>query len=108
MTSASCRTWPIPWASISTASTALVPDKPVDTTSPSVHRDPKKCIVCGRCVTVLGEIQSVSAIGMVNRGFDVNVNTFFKEGLGNSSCVNCGQCTVFCPTGALRERSRDR
>ena len=42
---------------------------------------------------------------MVNRGFDVSVNTFFKEGLGNSSCVNCGQCTVFCPTGALRERS---
>jgi NADH-quinone oxidoreductase subunit G len=83
----------------------VVADKPVDATSPSVHRDSKKCIVCGRCVTVCSEIQTVSAIDMVNRGFDVSVNTFFKEGLGNSSCVNCGQCTVFCPTGALREHS---
>ncbi|HEX7502969.1 MAG TPA: 2Fe-2S iron-sulfur cluster-binding protein, partial [Acidobacteriota bacterium] len=82
----------------------VVADKPIDESSPSVHRDPKKCIVCGRCVTVCSDIQSVAAIDMVNRGFDVSVNTFFKEGLGNSSCVNCGQCTVFCPTGALRER----
>jgi NADH-quinone oxidoreductase subunit G len=83
----------------------IVEDRPVDESSPAVHRDPRKCIACGRCVTVCREIQSVSAIDMVDRGFEVNVNTFFKEGLGNSSCVNCGQCTVFCPTGALRERS---
>jgi NADH-quinone oxidoreductase subunit G len=83
----------------------VVSDKPLDATSPSVHRDPKKCIACGRCVTVCSDLQSVAAIDMVNRGFDISVNTFFKEGLGNSSCVNCGQCTVFCPTGALRERS---
>jgi NADH-quinone oxidoreductase subunit G len=82
----------------------IMDDKPIDESSPSVHRDPKKCIACGRCVTVCSDIQSVFAIDMVNRGFDVNVNTFFKQGLGNSSCVNCGQCTVFCPTGALRER----
>lgn len=85
--------------------TRVVADKPLDATSPAVHRDPKKCIACGRCVTVCGDIQTVAAIDMVNRGFDVSVDTFFKEGLGSSSCVNCGQCTVFCPTGALRERS---
>ena len=85
--------------------TRVVADKPLDATSLSVHRDPKKCIACGRCVTVCSDIQTVAAIDMVNRGFDVSVDTFFKEGLGNSSCVNCGQCTVFCPTGALRERS---
>jgi NADH dehydrogenase/NADH:ubiquinone oxidoreductase subunit G len=83
----------------------IVTDKPLDATSPAVHRDPKKCIACGRCVTVCGDLQSVEAIAMVDRGFDVSVNTFYKDGLGNSSCVNCGQCTVFCPTGALRERS---
>jgi NADH-quinone oxidoreductase subunit G len=83
----------------------VVADKPLDATSLAVHRDPKKCIACGRCVTVCSDIQTVAAIDMVNRGFDVSVDTFFKEGLGNSSCVNCGQCTVFCPTGALRERS---
>ncbi len=76
-----------------------------DQTSPSVGRDPAKCIACGRCVSVCHDIQTVGAIGMVNRGFDVRVGTFFQEGLGHSSCVNCGQCTVFCPTGALREQS---
>jgi NADH-quinone oxidoreductase subunit G len=85
--------------------TRVVADKPLDETSLAVHRDPKKCIACGRCVTVCSDIQTVSAIDMVQRGFDVSVDTFFREGLGNSACVNCGQCTVFCPTGALRERS---
>ncbi len=79
--------------------------KPLDETSIAIIRDPNKCIACGRCVTVCNEVQTVHAITFADRGFEVNVNTFFKEGLGNSVCVNCGQCTVFCPTGALRERS---
>lgn len=83
----------------------VVDEHPDDHSSVSVWREPNKCIACGRCVTVCSEIQSVSAITMADRGFDVAVDTFFKEGLGNSSCVNCGQCTVFCPTGALREKS---
>lgn len=83
----------------------VVDESPLDDTSPSVLRDPKKCISCGRCITVCNEVQSVYAINFADRGFEVNVNTFFKKGLGNSSCVNCGQCTVYCPTGALREQS---
>ncbi len=78
---------------------------PIDDTSFSIVREPNKCISCGRCIVVCSEIQTVHAISFVDRGFEVNVNTFFKEGIGNSVCVNCGQCTVFCPTGALREKS---
>jgi len=84
---------------------AIYKDEPLDETSPSIVRDPKKCISCGRCITVCNEVQTVYAINFVDRGFDVNVNTFFKEGMGQSACVNCGQCTVVCPTGALREKS---
>ncbi len=83
----------------------VVDETPEDHTSPSVVRDPKKCISCGRCITVCNDGQTVHAINFTDRGFEVNVNTFFKEGLGNSPCVNCGQCTVYCPTGALRENS---
>ncbi len=77
----------------------------VDESSVSIVRDSSKCIHCGRCITVCNDIQTVYAIQMMDRGFDVNVNTFFKDGMANSSCVNCGQCTVFCPVGALREKT---
>jgi NADH-quinone oxidoreductase subunit G len=83
----------------------VVEEKPDDRTSVSVWREPRKCIACGRCVNVCSDIQTVNAITMADRGFEVAVGTFFQKGLGNSSCVNCGQCTVFCPTGALREKS---
>jgi iron-only hydrogenase group A len=86
------------------AFTKIVGNRKIDDSSVSVHRDPDKCILCGRCVTVCNDIQTVYAIQMAGRGFDTNVNTFFSSGLGNSPCVNCGQCTVFCPTGALREK----
>ena len=33
------------------------------------------------------------------------VGTAFDKGLNVSSCINCGQCIVVCPTGALHERS---
>ncbi len=83
----------------------LLDRKPVDETSVSIVRDPNKCILCGRCVTVCNEIQTVSALTVANRGFEALIDTFFSQGMGNSTCVNCGQCTVFCPTGALAEKS---
>ncbi len=83
----------------------VLDEEPMDESSPSVIRDPKKCIACGRCITVCNDGQTAYAISFADRGFEVNVNTFFKNGLGESSCVNCGQCTIYCPTGALREKS---
>ncbi|HOK22570.1 MAG TPA: NADH-dependent [FeFe] hydrogenase, group A6 [Candidatus Hydrothermia bacterium] len=79
--------------------------KPIDETSIAIVRDPNKCILCGRCVNVCNDIQTVSALTIADRGFDATIDTFFSLGMGNSACVNCGQCTVFCPTGALSERS---
>ena len=70
-----------------------------------IVRDPDKCILCGRCVRVCEEIQAVGAIDFVNRGCKAYIGTAFDQGLNVSSCINCGQCIVNCPTGALTERS---
>lgn len=76
-----------------------------DLSSPSIVRDPDKCILCGRCVRVCEEVMDVSAIDYINRGSKSVIGTAFNKGLNTSSCVNCGQCIMVCPTGALTEKS---
>ncbi|MHB8079725.1 MAG: NADH-dependent [FeFe] hydrogenase, group A6 [Candidatus Krumholzibacteriia bacterium] len=82
--------------------------KPLDASGPALIRDPEKCILCGRCVRVCEEIQTVSAIDFVGRGCNAYVGTAFDRGLNVSSCIFCGQCVRACPTGALVERSQVR
>lgn len=77
---------------------------PLDATSVSLSRDPNKCILCGRCVSVCSAIQSVKAIDFSGRGKSSKVTTFFDTGLAKSVCVNCGQCLLVCPTGAIIEK----
>ena len=76
-----------------------------DSTSPSIVRDPEKCILCRRCVAVCADKQGVCAIGLAGRGSKTVVTTFGDAGLGNVECTNCGQCLLVCPTGALMEKS---
>ncbi len=76
-----------------------------DLSSPSVVRDPAKCILCGRCVRVCEEVQGVSAIDFIDRGSRTHIGTTFNYGLNVSNCINCGQCIMVCPTGALREQN---
>ncbi len=77
----------------------------LDVSSPSIVRDPAKCILCGKCVRVCEEIQSVAALDFIGRGSRAHVGPAFDEGLNVSSCINCGQCVAVCPTGALTEHT---
>ena len=40
---------------------------PKDETSPSIVRDPSKCILCGKCVRMCAEVQNISAIDICHR-----------------------------------------
>ena len=73
----------------------------VDFSSPSIVRDPNKCILCGCCVRVCNEIQSVGVLGFAHRGTDATVVPAFNRDLADTNCVGCGQCRAVCPTGAL-------
>lgn len=83
----------------------LVSKQPRDTTSPSIIRDPNKCILCGKCVRICEEIQGVVAIELMGRGFETFVGIEDGKAMGFSRCINCGQCVLACPTGALSEVS---
>ncbi len=77
----------------------------MDESSVSIRRDNDKCILCGQCTRICNDIQTVNAIGLQNRGFETKVSPAFDLKMGESSCVNCGQCVIACPTGALTEKS---
>jgi iron-only hydrogenase group A len=80
-------------------------DHALDISSPAIWRDPNKCVLCGRCVTMCHYVQGVGAIDFIGRGFHTKVGPGFAAGLNVSGCVYCGQCVRVCPTGALLERS---
>ena len=76
----------------------------LDYSAKHMVRDNNKCILCRRCSAVCDKIQGVGVIGANNRGIKTSIGSAFEMGLGETSCVSCGQCIAVCPTGALSEK----
>lgn len=76
----------------------------IDDSAAHMYRDNNKCILCRRCSAVCEKVQEVGVIGPNARGFHTNLGSAFDMGLGETSCVACGQCIAVCPTGALNEK----
>lgn len=77
---------------------------PKDTSSAALVRDPEKCILCRRCVEVCHQVQKVGALYPINRGIDTLVAPTCGVDLNDVACVQCGQCSLVCPVGAIYEQ----
>ena len=67
-----------------------------DLSTPSIFRDSDKCILCRRCIDACTVVQSVSALGIENRGSEAMVVPTMGGSLIDSPCVMCGQCVHAC------------
>jgi iron-only hydrogenase group A len=77
-----------------------------DASTVALVRNSAKCISCRRCVTVCTVTQSVSALFPQSRGFKTTIGPAFGKGLSTVTCVQCGQCSLVCPVGAISERDQ--
>lgn len=80
----------------------------VDTSTPVLVRDANKCILCRRCVSVCEKVQGIEAIGPMGRGTKTVIGPAWGEKMASSSCVQCGQCVLVCPVGALYEHDHTK
>lgn len=78
------------------------PRYPIDRSSHAVVREMDKCVLCRRCVRTCIDLQEVGVLEAMERGDHTHISTFQNKPLAEVICINCGQCTNRCPTGALR------
>jgi len=76
---------------------------PKDESTPSLVRDPAKCVVCRRCVYTCNEVQAVGALFPAYRGHETVVVPAYDKPLLDIACSLCGQCVHACPVGAITE-----
>jgi formate dehydrogenase major subunit/formate dehydrogenase alpha subunit len=78
---------------------------PVDSDpNPFVRVDFNKCILCRRCVLACAEVQGRFVWGVAYRGFEEKIVAGADTTMLEARCESCGQCSAYCPTGALSDK----
>lgn len=81
--------------------------RPFDDTMRGMVRDMTKCVRCLRCVEVCRKVQGVAALTVDGTGVGAHIGVGMAPSQNTSACIQCGQCTLVCPTGALSERDEN-
>ncbi|MDI6907102.1 MAG: NADH-dependent [FeFe] hydrogenase, group A6 [Thermoanaerobacterales bacterium] len=77
---------------------------PPDDSGAGIVRDPRKCVFCGRCISVCRDVQDVGVITLQGCGFEAFIGPPVGLALADTRCVQCGQCALVCPTAAITEK----
>jgi Fe-S-cluster-containing dehydrogenase component len=75
-----------------------------DDSSPVIAVDHSACILCDRCVRGCNEIRENFVIGRNGKGYTAQIGFDLGVPMGESSCVECGECMISCPTNALTRK----
>lgn len=81
-------------------------DEELPYSSRTVVVDHDRCILCDRCVRSCSEVKPFKVIGHTGKGYNTRISFDLDQIMGDSSCVQCGECMTSCPTGALSLRRR--
>ena len=76
----------------------------IDDSAIHMVRDNNKCVLCRKCTAVCEKVQGIGVIAAQQRGVETYIGSAFGRGLGDTSCVGCGQCIAVCPVGAIYEK----
>ena len=77
------------------------PYRPIERESPLIERDMTRCVLCGRCVRICGELQGRNELEFLHRGYKTYIGT---DGGRKLDCDFCGLCISTCPVGALTDK----
>ncbi len=79
-----------------------------DTSSEFIVKDIDKCISCGNCVSGCNNTVVNEVINFADRGGNTRITIDYNKKLGESSCVQCGECSQLCPVGAIYDKNSKR
>jgi len=79
-------------------------DIPLDESSEGIIIDRNRCIKCGRCIASDNNNVVHEVLEMGFRGCDSNIICDDNLPMGESSCVQCGECIQVCPVGAIIDK----
>jgi predicted molibdopterin-dependent oxidoreductase YjgC len=75
-----------------------------DDSSEFIYRDQTQCIKCGRCIAACNNVVVNEVLGSGFRSTQSRVVCDEDRPMGDSTCVQCGECSQICPVGAIVDK----